>query len=81
MDVATAKAQLVEAEAREALQTAKVAYQKKPSDANKAKLRAAQAEMIEARNHWRNNFRKAPDGPGDGTASPAPVEASIGVNS
>ncbi len=78
MKVETAKAQLALAQAEDKYRKAKIAYQK---DAKKkpafVKTRTA---LVDARNEWRNNWRTAPDGPGDAAVSPAPVTASLEVS-
>ncbi len=84
MNVETAQAQLGLAEASEAFLAAKLAYQadaKKldnPADSEKkpAFVEARDA-LVAARNDWRENYRTAPDGPGDGTANPEPVVVPI----
>ncbi len=84
MDVETAEAQLEYARTAEAFRAAKLAYQvdvaelADPADSEKkpAFVEARDA-LVAARNDWRNNYRTAPDGPGDGTANPEPVVVPI----
>ena len=86
MDVETAQAQLDYARTAEAYRAAKLAYQvdaaelANPADSEKkpAFVEARDA-LLAARNDWRNNYRTAPDGPGDGTASPDTLTVPIGV--
>jgi len=77
MDVDMAKAQLDLAEAEADLAETKAAFHNDPDD---KKLRAAfvksKGRVVEARDEWRNNWRTAPNGPGDATADPDPVTAS-----
>ncbi len=78
MNVEEAEAQLEYARTAEEYRAAKLAYQvdleKKPAFVE------ARDALVAARNDWRNNYRTAPDGPGDGTADPEPVNVSVAVN-
>jgi len=78
LDVETAKAQLATVEAAEKYRAAKLAYQKDPK--KKPAFVKARTAHVEATNNWRNNYRTVPDGPGDGTAAPAPITTSLEVN-
>jgi len=79
MDVETAKAQLALAETEAAYLEAKSAFQADQTAAKKKAFKKAQAALVAARDDWRENHRTPPDGPGDGTVAPAPVEASLEV--
>ncbi len=87
MDVETAEAQLEYARTAEEYRAAKLAYQvdaaelADPADSEKkpAFVKARDA-LVAARDDWRNNYRTAPDGPGDGTANPDPLSVSVVVN-
>ena len=70
MNVKEAEAQLVEAKAGAAHRAAKEAYREDPTKGNKTKKRKTALTLEHARQDWRDNYRKAPDGPGDGTAAP-----------
>ena len=78
MDVEHAEAQLALAKAGDTYRKAKAAYQ---SDAKKKPAFVkARGALMAARDEWRNNWRTAPDGPGDAAVSPAPVTASLEVS-
>ncbi len=84
MDVETAQAQLDYAKTGEKYRAAKLAYQvdaaelADPADSKKKPaFIKARAAHIAATDNWRNNYRVAPDGPGDGTASPDTVTVPI----
>ncbi len=74
MKVETAEAQLALAKAEDQYRKAKIAYQKDAK--KKPAFVKARTALVKARNEWRNNWRTAPDGPGDAAVSPAPVTAS-----
>ena len=87
MDVETAKAQLKTVEAAEKYRAAKAAFQADVADGadpQKSKKRPAfikaRAAHVEATNNWRNNYRTAPDGEGDSTASPDPLTVRLDVS-
>ena len=77
MDVETAEAQLVLAKAGQEYRKAKAVY-RADSDEKPAFVEARDV-LLAARNDWRNNYRTAPDGPGDGTADPDPVSVVVAV--
>ena len=86
MNVETAQAQLDYATAAEVYRAAKLAYQadaKKldnPADSEKKPAFVeARDVLVAVRNDWRENYRTAPDGPGDGTANPDTLTVPIGV--
>lgn len=80
MDVKTAKAQLVLAEASEKYLAAKASYQDDPDNTQKKKtLVKTRDVLVTTRDDWRNNHRVVPDGPGDAAVSPEPVTATTSV--
>ena len=80
MNVEEAEAQLAFAKAKAKFADAKEAYHADPTAENKPAFRKAQKALVAARNEWRINWRKSPDGPGDGVADPDPVGASVEVS-
>ena len=78
MDVETAEAQLALAKAGQEYREAKAVYRADPDE--KPAFVEARDVLLAARNDWRENYRTAPDGPGDGTADPEPVSVSVVVN-
>ena len=78
MNVETAKAQLAMAEASEKYRKAKAAYQ--ADSKKKPAFVKARSLLVDVRNEWRVNHRTAPNGPGDASASPAPINALLEVN-
>ena len=80
MDVETAKAQLETVEAAEKYRAAKIVYQKDSSMKNKTAFVKARTAHVEATNNWRDNYRTAPDGPGDGTVAPEPATMTVSTS-
>lgn len=77
MSVEAAEAQLRLVQTREEFLQAKTAYlEDKTDEAAKAAYRDAADSYVEVRDEWKLNHRVAPDGPGDATVGPAPLEAS-----
>ncbi len=84
MDVDTAQAQLDTVKAAEKYREAKAAFQADVADGadpkTSKKLPAfvkARTAHVKATDNWRNNYRTAPDGEGDGTVGPAPVTMTV----
>ena len=84
MDVETAQAQLDYATTGEKYRAAKTAFQAdvaNGADPKKSKKLSAfvkaRTAHVEATDNWRNNYRTAPDGPGDGTAAPETVTMKV----
>ena len=75
MNVEEAEAQLVLAKAGEEYREAKIVFQADPDE--KPAFVAARDVLLAARNDWRENYRTAPSGPGDGTADPDTVTVPI----
>ena len=75
MDVETARAQLNYAESGAKYRAAKLAYQK--DSKKKPAFVKARTAHVKTTDDWRNNYRTAPDGEGDGTAGPDPVTMTV----
>ena len=79
IDVPEAEAQLALAKASAAHREAKTAYRSDQSETNRKALKKGQKALIKARDEWRTKWRRAPAGPGDGTANPEPASSTSKV--
>ena len=78
MNVDEAKAQLALAKASQNYRESKAAYRE--DESKRAEFVEARDELVAVRDDWRNNWRTAPDEPGDATAAPDPASVSLEMN-